>query len=77
MIPIIGQQGVNLPISVSLDSQPDGTMVLSIFQGIHGTRLPMTIPAVKQLRDLLATAYDQMHDNALDAVIAGARKEAG
>ncbi len=60
MIPIIGQQGVNLPINVNLDSQPDGSMVLRISQGIMSASLPMDLNGVKSLRDLLSQAYDRM-----------------
>ena len=55
-----GQQGVQIPINVSLEAMPDGTASLRITQGIVSMALPMDANGVKQLRDLLSAAYDRM-----------------
>jgi hypothetical protein len=71
MIPIIGSQGVQIPINVSLDAQPDGTMSLKISQGIMSASLPMDLNLVKSLRDLLSQAYDRMRGIVPDASASG------
>ncbi len=55
-----GQQGVQIPINVSVENAPDGTVVLRMAQGAVSIASPLDATVVKQLRDVLSQAYDRM-----------------